>query len=189
MRHKILWLWVWITMTLWLGNITGCSTVPQAEQDPELRTQAMVDAWARHWTPPCESSIDTPSRCGPMAAGDGCDQCQGETACVRHQTPILTPSINRSHWPKIQVESHGGQTRHGPIYFQDCPVHPREPDLARTAGTEAGIHAVLSGDRAVGYSRTNLQSMLTQPVKAAFDLIALPVRMVMDPPWTTNTTP
>lgn len=216
MRHRILWLWLWITVTLWLGNITGCSTPQQqAQHDPEASTQAMVDAWAQQWKPPvdassasCCSQVDgsskdgetcaattcaecqpTPTRCGPMAAGDVCSDCQGETTCPAHTAPIMTPTMQRDHWPAIHVQAHPGRTRHWPIYFQDCPMYNPEADPLAAPGTEASLRAALSDSKAENYSGNNVQAAVTQPIKAVFDLLAWPVRAFVNPPFVTNTTP
>ncbi len=234
MRYKVMWLSSLITMTLWLGNITGCSTPPVVENDQasaaaqnEAQTQAALEAWAKNWKPPTEEmpveattaamppvtevtstqpvtegmptdevtpveNDTTPARCGPMAAGDVCATCQGEKACSMHQPagqPILTPTMNRGHWPKIVVKTEAGQTRHWPVYFNDCPVYPAEADPGSAPGTEASIHAALANDRAAGASFENMQAVPTQPIKAAFDLVTLPVRAIVNPPMVTNTSP
>ena len=225
MRYKVMWLMSWITMTLWLGNISGCSTPPvsqgvhdDAAADAAIQKEAQE--WSKKWRPPADDVqpsqsaattpvattsvaltpkageatpdevVTTPVRCGPMAAGDVCQVCQGEVACAPHQQqPIVTTTMNRGHWPQMVVKAEAGQTRHWPVYFNDCPVYASQADPAAAPGTEASIHAALADDRAAGASFVNMQAVPTQPIKAAFDLVTLPVRAIFNPPWVTNTSP
>lgn len=189
MPPQVLWISIWTTLALWLGSIGGCASSSQAPADVSSTTSPA------NTSATIISSVSIVNQ--PVAVADGVDLTKpantaAEVAISQSTADRESPSLrglDRSHWTKVTVSPDDGKTTHYPIYFRDCPLDAPVPNLSNLADTQAQLEAALQNPSAGNYSQTNLQGMATQPLKAAFDLLAVPVRKFIDPPLTPVTTP
>ncbi len=102
--------------------------------------------------------------------------------------PSIT-SLDRSHWKKIKVQPDAGVTEHNPIYHKDCPSDRAHQKVDFSKSVEDQLIASLDGAYAMQWDEHHTIQMFAQVGKHCFDTVALPVRVVMQHPWTVVTTP
>lgn len=101
--------------------------------------------------------------------------------------PVLPLAFeDRSQWEVVEIGPVDGRTAHRPVYFRDASieasrVHPANVEAAFEQYVDDGPGTVLTAD--------NAAAILVQPLKAAWDLVTLPVQAVLTPPWSTVYTP
>lgn len=101
--------------------------------------------------------------------------------------PVLPTAFTyRSQWEPVVIGPADGRTAHQPWYFNDCPIgqshiQPANPEAAFEQYVDDGPGTVFTAD--------NAKAAATQPLKAGLDLLLLPVRAILTPPWTTVHTP
>jgi hypothetical protein len=137
----------------------------------------------------------------PMGRGDGGDVLQWasiaddlevmvETAPPptggRAGSVIPTTFEDRSAWNVITIAPADGRTTHWPVYFRDCPTQSQR---IAPMTAEAAFELHLAGDAAAGWSASNAADTVTQPLKFAFDLVTLPVQLILSPPLVNHTSP
>ena len=189
MRHKVKWIFFWICMVLWFGNMFGCAS-PGNEQNYKSSAPEHPSRFERfdsqRTVPVDEAELGqtfyiadeaTPATPAPLSV------------LVTETGPSLK-GIDRSHWPKIKSGPEIGVTRHYPVYFSDYPPDRAEPVINFNDPVEVQLQAALSGTTDHGlFDCHHALQLLSQPSKFGLDIILLPVRMVMQAPWTTVTTP
>jgi len=178
MRERVVWLSFWITLTYWLGNAFGCATAPSA---------------VVHYAPD-DGLLGGGTTAEPVR---GIDEKVGEypidtTATLMDEYGIKSmakPSLtgfDRSHWQPVPLRAVSGETLHHPIYFHDvdpCYVDPAGENFDMT------VAGALAGATAEDYSKCNLRDTFVQPAKGFLDVGLLPVRMVIQVPWSVQSTP
>jgi|GEM_PF-5452737 len=99
--------------------------------------------------------------------------------------------IDRSHWRRIRVGPADGSVSHPPKYFEDHnrakPIR-QKLDFDDSLSTQAGA-ATSGADKASWMSDGNAEEIVTQPAKFGWDLLILPVKLVVQPVWSSETTP
>lgn len=115
------------------------------------------------------------------AAGDGAGAGASAAAGDAAGSPLT--GLDRRAWPVVVVEVPAGQVEHQPVYFEPIVLAngtARTKDDAPTAAT------VLQGPSDGG-------SLLAEAAAAPFifagELVISPVRMILQPPWTTIRAP
>lgn len=112
-------------------------------------------------------------------AGDG----------LPEETEPSIASLDRSHWKKITARADEGITKHNPIYFKDCPADRARPQIDFSQSVEDQLIASLEGAEAKQFDGHHTVQAFAQVGKYCFDTVALPVRVVLQHPWTVVTTP
>ncbi len=180
MRHKVKWLFVWICLVLWLGNAWGCATRGN-EQNYKASQPEHPSIIER------EDASAVPTD-GAVHVVDVADAPAAATAAAEI-TPSVT-GLDRSQWPKIQVGPERGITPHFPIYYTDYPADRPEAQVNFNDPQETQLEAALTGSKDHGlFDGHHALQLLSQPSKVGLDTLLLPVRMVITPPWTLQTTP
>lgn len=175
MRHKVKWLFVWICLVLWLGNAWGCAT-----KGNEQNYKA---------SQPEHPSIIEKEEATSVPA-DGANSVADAPAPAATTVTPLVAGLDRSQWPKIQVGPERGITRHYPIYYTDYPADRPEAQVNFNDPQETQLEAALTGNKDHGlFDCHHALQLLSQPSKFGLDTILLPLRMVIAPPWTEQTTP
>ena len=95
-------------------------------------------------------------------------------------------ALNRDAWPVVVVAPVTGVTLHRPAYFED--YRPDDADV-EWATPEAAFDDVVQADTSETLGLANAADLVVQPAKFALDLVTLPVRAVLTPPWATVSTP
>lgn len=102
--------------------------------------------------------------------------------------PSIT-SLDRSHWKKITARADEGITKHNPIYHKDCPTDRKRMQIDFSQPVEDQLIASLDGAESKQWDGVHTADVFIQVGKHCFDTVALPVRVVMQHPWTVVTTP
>lgn len=102
--------------------------------------------------------------------------------------PSIT-SLDRSSWKKIKVGVVVGQTTHNPIYYKDCPADRAGARIDFSQSIDDQLAASLDGAGSKQWDKHHSWQVVAQPLKYAFDTIVLPVRVVMQHPWTKIKSP
>ncbi|MEX0777295.1 MAG: hypothetical protein WD042_16445 [Phycisphaeraceae bacterium] len=97
--------------------------------------------------------------------------------------------IDRRDWPRITLSPYSGKVGHQPVYFHDVRLGNADDLQPFTGDTVSQFNAALTGHEPENWSADNALAVPLQPLKFAFDLVALPVRMIIDPPWETIESP
>lgn len=87
----------------------------------------------------------------------------------------------------VVVGPESGATKHWPVYFHDLEWQKQDP-AANSQLISEQLTAALETRGKGSYTADMAVDTVVQPAKFAFDLATLPVKMVVQPPWTTETT-
>lgn len=192
MRHKVKWIFFWICMVLWFGNMFGCAT-PGNEQNYKSSAPEHPSRFERLDSQRTVPVDDDALGQTVYIADEATPVTPAATEIVAAPVPETGPSlkgIDRSHWAKVKTGPEIGVTRHYPVYFTDYPADRDEPMIDFNDPIEVQLNAALSGTKDHGLiDGHHAMQLLSQPSKFGLDMILLPVRMVMQAPWTTVTTP
>ena len=186
MRHKVKWLFVWICLVLWLGNAWGCATKGNEQNYKASQPEhpSIIERQNSLRSLPADNQAtdrtiyvaDTPSEDAPPNSAD--------------DSARSTQGLDRSSWPKIQVGPERGSSKHFPIYYTDYPADRPEAAINFDDPYEAKLEAALAGTKDHGlFDGHHALQLISQPTKFGLDTILLPVRMVITPPWTQQTSP
>jgi hypothetical protein len=208
MRRKILWITFGTTMAFWFGCAGGRGggddqNYKVLEEDrpmlqPERGTGGNggpgISFFPAEWR---FGTLATALAQETGATGEEAEPTEMTTSTT--QPAVLAPvgdtepsvvSLDRSNWPTIRVRPEDGRTWHGPVYFEDRPIGSDRRNIDRSQDPDQQLQAALSGaDRSQFYTRENLKHTFIQPLEFAKDLVLLPYRMVMQPPWELTHTP
>lgn len=122
---------------------------------------------------------DVPANAESEYAGDG----------LPEETEPSITSLDRSHWKKITARADEGITKHNPIYFKDCPADRARLQIDFSQSVEDQLIAALDGAESKQFDGHHTVQGFAQVGKYCFDIVALPVRVVLQHPWTVVTTP
>jgi hypothetical protein len=179
MRRKILWITFGMTMAFWFG----CASRGEDQNYKVLEEDApMLEPDRNNPRPGMSAAPATTPAPSPR------EQLAAQQAAINETTPSVT-SMDRSNWPKVAVRPDSGLTYHKPIYFQDRETAYERRQIERAHDTDEMLAASLEGHRADTWSMENAKDLFIQPLNYAKDMILLPVRAVVQPPWTEVHTP
>lgn len=117
---------------------------------------------------------------GPAPAGGG--HTSVSSATIGTGGPTLQ-GLDRRHWPTIVVRVPPGQVEHQPVYFERLHL-AKGP--ARNEGVAPTTATVLEGPSDGG---SLLLEAGAAPFVFAGELVLLPLRAVLDPPWSVKRAP
>lgn len=216
MQQKILWAAVAVTATTWFGCAEHKRDQnykileedrPMFETEP--RTRGSMGGWmfptiagAYADEPLIAKPAEAKAADAKPAAAPTADAKPAPAAAMATTQPAAAlsaaddkPSLNgldRSHWGKIKVTPAAAKTSHYPIYFTDLKepcTRVSDPYVPTGEGHEAQINAALDGSTAHYKIEDHALQLGEQPLKFALDIVLLPARAVMTPPWRDVTTP
>lgn len=120
---------------------------------------------------------------GPVATGaaDAADATGAGAVGSAERIPLT--GLDRRAWPVIVVEAPAGQVEHQPTYFESLPL---ATGTARGRGDAPTTSTVLEGASDGG---SLLAEAAAAPFVFAGELIISPVRMIVQPPWSTLRSP
>jgi hypothetical protein len=187
MSSKVAWIAFFVTLVFWLGQAGGCASNGD-EQNYKLLEE---DRPMFNTEPGGGAEADAPAQMNATATAEAAPAATVESASVAHPASDDQQSvtgIDRSQWGKVTVSPELGETHHWPHYFNDLALEtPRTLDV--TAEPMVSLHQAMSGTDAAPLTLINGVGTVVQPLKFAFDIAALPVYMVLTPPWKDVTTP
>ncbi len=203
MWHKVKWLTFWVSMTLWFGNVWGCASrvEDQNYKASQPDRPSTFDRFDSQGTVPVgdanASYVFVNDEAAPAAA------TPATAAAAPHAAPAIAPAValdqqpmpmlaglDRSHWPKIKTGVAIGRTRHLPAYFNDYPPDRAEPAIRFDDPQATQLEAAMAGNEDHGlFDGHHALQLISQPVKTALDIILLPYRMFVAPPWSAAYTP
>jgi hypothetical protein len=98
--------------------------------------------------------------------------------------PSLT-GIDRINWEPITIAPTSGAVQHHPVYFSsDAYLAPsRRSPLTSDSDIEREAELATSADR---IATADLAQIGLEPLQFAGDMVLLPVRLVMTPPWSVQ---
>ncbi|MAE63788.1 MAG: hypothetical protein CMJ18_05905 [Phycisphaeraceae bacterium] len=116
-----------------------------------------------------------------------------DTVAVEPEKPdapsLVAGTMDRSHWPKRTVGPSDGGTRHRPIYFKDVDLRADEK-VKKDEAYEQQWHTGLDGHRnQTLLNPTNMLDLVVQPAKFGLDMALMPLKAVLKPPFSANTSP
>lgn len=113
-------------------------------------------------------------------AGGGCPDLGPAPADAGASAPSAPlTGLDRRAWPTITVEAPANQVEHQPTYFEPLPL---ASGPARNTGAAPTTATVLQGPSDGG---SLLLEAGVAPFVFAGELVIFPVRMIVQPPWTT----
>lgn len=92
----------------------------------------------------------------------------------------------RELWPRLVVGPESGATEHWPVYFRDLEWQKQEATDSQMMSEQ--LTGALEARGRGTYSAETVADTVVQPAKFALDLGTLPVKMIVQPPWTTEVT-
>lgn len=194
MSRKIAWLTVYLTLVYWLGSAFGCATTGE-EQNYKIieERRDMFDTQPHPEGSPssigASSRVDAPQPTTADAAAISSSVVAGGEPMVSDTAPSLT-GVDRSNWRRIQVGPSDGTTWHWHTYFSDLQIEPTHPRVDFSAPVEEQMAAAVSGSEASWMADDNALALVAQPAKFAWDLLTLPVDMlILQPVWEKTGTP
>lgn len=178
MRRKVLWLTFWVTMTFWLGHAWGCAA----------RTRVQEGRWAGRGPAVDVPTVaeNQPTSLGPAA--EGAVPRSGPTATAGPEGGMAAADLPRQDlWPEMVIGPASGVTRHWPVYFQDWEW--RRPEAGASSQLMAEqLTAAMEAAQADG-AADRAADAVVQAGKFALDLGTLPLKILIEPPWTREVTP
>ncbi|HEX7010288.1 MAG TPA: hypothetical protein VF184_09905 [Phycisphaeraceae bacterium] len=102
---------------------------------------------------------------------------------VRTAEPSLR-GMDRSRWPGVIVGPVEARITHGPTYFH-VQQGIEEDSVLAPAEVEDRLTRALEGSQAEFWTANSLGQAVTEPVLFYANVVLLPVRAVLDPPWTS----
>jgi len=186
MRRKILWITFGMTMAFWFG----CAGRGEDQNYKVLDEDApSLQPDSNNYRPGMSAVPSTsPAVTQPEASVSTRELLAQQQAALDETTPSLT-GVDRSNWPKIAVRPASGLTYHKPFYFQDRETTYDRRRIERAHDTDEMLAASLEGEKPANWSAENAKDAVLQPLNYAKDMILLPVRAVVQPPWTEVHTP
>ncbi|MFW6059011.1 MAG: hypothetical protein ACODAQ_02450 [Phycisphaeraceae bacterium] len=163
------------------------------DEDPMFGEEAgrVESADADDPAEPAESAepvTDTPEVADTTDAADVPEAAEPASADQPDMPPIATlQGDDRAHWDTTVVHPVTGQVTHGPVYF----TVTEEPDLTEqiVAGPmEQRYRAAAGLDEAGTLSGDNLARAVIDPLRFYADVLLLPVRLIVAPPFITEHT-
>lgn len=131
------------------------------------------------------------------AAPDDAEQIDviSATEVDAEQTPAAAPSTrrvssefaDRTAWEPVVIGPVRSGVRHWPHYFSDWDYPPGRQRGDTLSQPDQAFDQVIGDDRHQPLSGRNLAAGAMQMGKFGVDLVALPIRLVLTPPWTTQT--
>jgi hypothetical protein len=102
--------------------------------------------------------------------------------------PAPAPSVTGLDrpWEPITLAPTPGTVRHGPAYLS-TQIDP-SPVLSRS-GDISAMATNVTEHNAMRLTGGSFSTVFTEPTFAAFDIVTLPVAMIVQPPWTTGYSP
>ena len=187
MTRKIAFLSLLVTLAYWLGGAVGCATPGDDQNYRELDEDRPM------------FETDDPTQPGAEAVPDeevlpteALDAAMAELPAPVSDTEPSLRGLDRSHWPIVRIGPGDGTVRHGPHYLRDCPgmvpAHPLGEGWDE-ATTEQRLLAAMAGEENGGWCLINLVNAGGQPLAFAAEMVLLPAKAVMAPPWSKQTKP
>lgn len=163
MWNRITYLSMGVTLSMWLGSI-GHDTLPLATaQDPAGPGKPAAPVPAAPIQHSYRSEIDPANPAGPS----------------------LTRGLDRGHWGRTVILPIGDPGKVHPAYFSSTSIlgprpHPAPLTEAGDIEIEAGT---ITSHETNALTKYDWCDIAVQPLQTAFDLLILPVRMAIRPPW------
>lgn len=163
MRRRVMWLFFWTTMAFWVG----CSTAHKSAAVDE----SVVD----------EYRAEVLNQGAPTAASADDESLEVGVSLV---------GLDRSNWKTTRVSAISGKVPHRPKYFDtgSCVLVKDRPSVLAGSTIEQQAEAATGGARAPCDGRDWAQTPGLIG-KTLFDIAAVPVRVVAEPPTTIHESP
>lgn len=180
MSRRVLWLFMWTTLAFW----AGCS---QSRQAADAELEAGAAEYRTHVRG--EASLDPVApgvaEAAPAAAADA-----DAVDPVAASAGVSVVALDRKNWSSVSVSPVSGQVPHHPQYFRTGKYRLTEdrPNPLADATIEQQADAVTANARAP-FDKTVAADTALAAGKAAFDLLAVPVKVIMTPPTTIHYSP
>ncbi|QDU71957.1 hypothetical protein Pan265_18160 [Mucisphaera calidilacus] len=123
----------------------------------------------------------------------GCSSPEPVETEVAADRPVVTLPLAVDYvslmqtWPETTHLYPSGDVRHPSNYFDEVPHFESDPTFEATL--ESALLVAMSGDRASNWSGENVGGAAAEPFAFLYDVVAMPVRVFIDPPWELGVSP